>query len=84
MISISHKVHREEHIHGEYVWVYSTQFKNNIPEFSLQFGRMRKENNITAEKNQSTRSTKLIVKIEEKVIKWRNYALYQEDLKWAQ
>lgn len=62
---ISHKVHKEEYIHSGYVWVYSTESKINISEFFLQLEGIRKENYIIAEKKKSTRTGKLIVKIEE-------------------
>lgn len=73
---ISHEVHKEEYVPGGYVWVYSTESKINISEFSLKFEGIRKESNIIEEQNQSTRSGKLIVKMEEKEIKWINYSLY--------
>lgn len=76
----THKVHEEECIHSGYVWVYSTESGVNIPEFSLQHEGIRNENNIIAEKKKSTRRGKLIVKIEEKEIEWRNYFLYHQDL----
>lgn len=79
---ISNKVHKEEYIHGGYVWVYSTESKINISEFSLQLQGIRKENYLLAEQKQSSRSGKFIVKIEKKKeIKWRNYSLYYQDLK---
>lgn len=64
--------------------VYSTESKINVSEIFLQLKGIRKENDIIAEQKQSTRSNKVIVKIEEKEIKRRrNYSLYHQDLKGA-
>lgn len=52
---ISYKVHEEECVQGGDVWVYSNESKINISEFSLHHIGIKKENNIIAEKKQSTK-----------------------------